>query len=414
MNPPRRRLTRSSLLFAAGAGAVLGVALVLRWTAPAPGGAEDPGTSPPVASRPPVSVDAVRVAERPSLHEVEIAATFEARRQVVIGADVSGRVVELAVEENQGVEAGDPLVRLDPALAEVAVERARAVLESTIAVADLAKALHQRQRELKRQAVGSQTEFDQTLSEAARSTAAVSEARAALHEAETLLAKTVIRAPFSGVVTRFELEPGAYVRTGDAVAEMADLAEIEVAVGVDDRQIIALESERPVRVAADALPGEWFEGRIASLGRTPDAATQKYRVPVRVPNADMRLLPGMIGRVQLVLGDETPTIRVPRRAVRSEYELDFVWVLELAPESETEGGTEGLATEEQPVAVAHRRRVKSTPVPFRPDLADVSEGLVPGDIVAVSNLRELADGLSVQVTTLEGNVGGPTDETTLP
>lgn len=408
----RFQLTRSNSVFAAVAGAMLLLALALRWTAPQPG---DAGEAPAVSAdrqRPSVSVDAMRVEARPSRHEVEIAATFEACREVVIGAEVSGRVIEQAVEESQRVEAGEALVRLDPALAEVAIERARATLGSVVAVADLARALHQRQRELKQQGVGSQTDFDQTLSEAARSSAAVAEARAALHEAETLLEKTVIRAPFAGVVTRTPLEPGAYVRVGDAVAEMADLAEIEVVVGVDDRQIIALDAERPVEVAADALPGEWFDGRIASLGRTPDAATQKYRVPVRVPNADMRLLPGMIGRVRLSLGDETLALRVPRRAVRSEYELDFVWVLEL--EGAPDAGEAGTGDGEGPLARARRRRVKSTPVPFRPDLADVSSGLEPGELIATSNLRELADGLRVQVASVAREARVPVEEAAVP
>jgi membrane fusion protein (multidrug efflux system) len=340
-----------------------------------------------------VAVDGSVVRRVPSRLEVEISTTFQARREVVVGAEVSGRVTELSVEENQRVEAGDPLVRLDPALAEAAVERARAALGSARAIAELGRALHARQKELAQQGVGSRTEFDQTLSEATRSAAAVAEARAALIEAETLLEKTIIRAPFSGVVSRFELEPGAYVRTGDAVAEMADLAEIEIDVGVDDRQVIALDESSPVRVAADALPGEWFEGRIASIGRVPDSATRKYRVPVRVPNDEMRLLPGMLGRVRLTFGDETPTIRVPRRAVAREYELDFVWVLE----AETE------APADEPVATVQRRRVKAVPVPFRPDLVDVSSGLEEGDVVAVSNLRELSEGLRVRVTTREGS-----------
>ncbi len=392
--PSAPRSRRSVLAFSAVAAVVFAIAILLRVTAPSPSPSDEAVAAGGVtAERPSIVVDGTPVRSMPSRHEVEISTTLQARREVVIGAEVSGRVIELSVEENQQVEAGDPLVRLDPALAQAAVERARAALGSARAVAELGRALHQRQKELAQQGVGSRTEFDQTLSEATRSAAAVSEAKAALLEAETLLDKTVIRAPFSGVVTEFELEPGAYVRTGDPVAEMADLAEIEIDVGVDDRQIIALDEASPVQVAADAIPGEWFEGRIASLGRMPDAASQKYRVPVRVENADMRLLPGMLGRVRLTLGDESPTIRIPRRAIRSEYELDFVWVLEGA--SRTEAG--------ETIATASRRRVRAAPVPFRPDLVDVSTGLEEGEMVATSNLRELSEGLRVRVTPQEGS-----------
>jgi len=393
---------RSRLVFALAAVGVFGLALLLLYTAPRPAADQAAmAAASAVGERPSVVVDGTRVRLVPSRHEVVISATFAARREVVIGAEVSGRVIELSAEENQRIELGAPIVRLDPALAEAAVERARAALSSARAIADLGRALHQRQKELAQQGVGSRTEFDRTLSEATRSASAVAESKAALGEAETLLAKTVIRAPFSGVVSRFELEPGAYVRAGDAVADMADLSEIEIDVGVDDRQIIALDEASPVRVAADALPGEWFDGRIASLGRVPDAASRKYRVPVRVPNPDMRLLPGMLGRVVLTLGDETPTIRVARRAVQSEYELDFVWVL--VGEAHSTGTDTAGGAGDEAIAEVERRRVRAVPVPFRPDLVDVTAGLEPGDVVATSNLRELSEGLRVRVTAVEGS-----------
>lgn len=394
-NASGTRSRRSRLVFAVVVAVGFALALVLLITArgPEPDGSATAAVS-AIGERPAVVVDGSPVVPRPSRLEVEISATLQARREVVVGAEVSGRVIELAVEENQQVEHGAPLVRLDPALAQAAVERARAALSSARAIADLGRSLHARQMELAQQGVGSRTEFDQTLSEATRSAAAVAEAKAALGEAETLLAKTVIRAPFAGVVSRFGLEPGAYVRAGDPVAEMADLAEIEIDVGVDDRQIIALDPQASVRVAADVYPGEWFEGHIASLGRVPDAVSRKYRVPVRVENPDMRLLPGMLGRVVLTLGDETPTIRVPRRALRTEYELDFVWVL--APDPAAADSLPDLAT-------ATRRRVRATPVAFRPDLVDVQEGLSEGDVIAVSNLGQLFEGLRVRVTPVAGS-----------
>lgn len=331
-----------------------------------------------------VSVDAVRIDPSERRVVVDIAAALEAVRTVQVGAEVAGRVVEVPVEEHDSIEAGAVLVRLDPALPQAAVERARASLLRARSTYELATQEHGRQQSLSGEGVGSDAEFDRTESEALRSDAAVAEAQASLKDARTRLEKTRITAPFGGVVSELDLEPGAYVHTGDPVARVSDLSEIEVEVGVDDRQVLALSVGAKARVEVDAFPGAWFDGVVVGLGRTPDPITRKYPVPVRVANPDERLLPGMLGRVRFELGDASTTLRIPRRAVYREFEVDYLFVLD---RSESPSGQ----------ARVERRRVIVDPVAFRPDLLDVVKGLAPGEWIAVSGIRELRDGLLVRV-----------------
>ena len=84
------------------------------------------------------------------------------------------------------------------------------------------------------------------------------------------------------------------------------------------------------------------------------------------------------------MGEDILVLRIPRRAIERQFELDYVYVLD----RETDSGS---------IAVASRRRVSVRPVPFRPDLMDVSEGLEPGDSIASSGLRDLRDGTRVVV-----------------
>jgi membrane fusion protein (multidrug efflux system) len=331
-----------------------------------------------------VSVDGVRVELSEARVVVDIAVSLEALRTVRVGAEVSGRVVAVEVEEHAAVQADQVMVSLDPALPEAAVARARASLLRARSTYDLATQEHGRQRNLSGKGISSAAAFDRSESEELRSDADVAAARAALVEAETRLEKTRIRAPFGGVVSELDLEPGAYVQVGEPVARVSDLSEIEIDVGVDDRQILALELGAPARVRVDAFPGEWFEGVVAGLARTPDPVTRKYPVPVRVANADQRLLPGMLGRVRFELGDSTPTLRIPRRAVYREFEVDYLYVLDK---------TDAVPGQ----ARVQRRRVVLEPVAFRPDLIDVRGGLEPGEWIAVSGLRGLRDGLLVRV-----------------
>ena len=99
---------------------------------------------------------------------------------------------------------------------------------------------------------------------------------------------------------------------------------------------------------------------------------------------DERLLPGMLGKARIVLGRDGRALRLPTRAVYTEFEVDFVYVL-----AEDDDAADGTARTE-------RRRVRAVPVPFRPDLIDIEEGIEKGELVALSGVRDLRDGISVR------------------
>ena len=338
----------------------------------------------PVPRGPAVTVDEFVVRPGSTTAVVEVAGVLEPVRSVVVGAEVPGRVVALEVDEHTPVEMGQVLVRLDSALPEAAVEQARATLAQAQASSGLAQTELRRQRDLQKRGVTSTAELDRAQSQARSGSAQVAAARAALNDAETRLAKTQITAPFAGFVSQLDLHPGAYLQPGEPVLELADLSEIEIQVGVGDDEILALEDGGAADVLVQVLPGERFAGRITRRGRTADRKTRKYAVPVRIPNPDLRLLPGMLGTVRFSLSSSASGSWVPSRAVQREFDLAYVFVLVPEP-----GETD--------VATVERRRVDARPVAFRPNLLDVGDGLRPGERVAVSRVKELHAGQRVRV-----------------
>jgi RND family efflux transporter MFP subunit len=361
-------------------------------TAAAPIGAD---ARPNAAAPPIVTVDAVTVRATSARAVVEVSGVLAPVRSVVVGAEVPGRVIAVEVEEHTPVAEGDVLVRLDPELFQAAVARARAALLSAEAARRLALAELRRRRQLSEQGVASPAELDRAESEAQTTAARVAEARAALLDVETRLRKTEIRAPFAGLVSDLELEPGAYLGPGDRVAELADLAQVEIEVGVSDEEILALHDGGAARVAVRALPGRWFDGRVVRPGRTADPETRKYPVPVRVDNPEGLLLPGMLGTVRFELGEAREALRISRRAVQREFDLHYLYVLEPF------AGDGAIAT-------ARQRRVRTRPVAFHPELLEVSEGLAAGERVALTGLRELREGMRVRVR--EGWVPGARED----
>ncbi len=392
------KIRRTSLLVLGAAGLLVVVALWLFQTSPAAesrreveakrAAATDAG---PTALPPTVTVDSVVARAEPARSIVDVSGELEAVRRSVIGAEVGGRVIEIAVDDHQQVDAGQVLVRLDTDLARAAVARARAALASAEARRSLADAELARRQELSQKGVASAAELDRAESEAQTGEAAVAEARAALLDAETRLAKMNIRAPFAGTVGEIDLEPGAYVGPGAPVTTLVDISAVELVVGVSDEEILALRPGDEARIEVDVFPGREFVGTVQRPGRAPDETTRKYPVPVRLPNPDGALLPGMLGKVRFTLGDGHLALRVPRRAVLREFDLEYLFVLE--------------PTDERATATARRRRVRTIPVPFHPELLEVVEGLEAEEAVATTGARDLRDGLAVRTRPAHGGRG---------
>lgn len=326
-----------------------------------------------------VTVDSMVASEASARIEAVVSGVLAPLRSVVVGAEVPGKVVDVAAEEHQLIEKDALLVQLDPALIEAS--RDHAVASLALAQASLRQSIAelQRQRDLAKRGIASEVDLERAETEERTATARVAETQAQKLEVDTRLEKTRITAPFAAVVNSLDLEPGAYLSPGSPVAELIDISEIELEVGVGDRQITALERGSTVRITVDILPGESFQGVIHHLGRAPDAGTGRYPVPIRIPNKDGRLLPGMLATAHFELGDTQPVIRIPRSAVLREFEIDYVFVL-------------GPAPNDPATSIVARRSIRARPVPFRPDLIEVESGLAAGERIALTGLKNLLDG----------------------
>jgi len=307
-------------------------------------------------------VDLVTATRQTWGNEVELAGVLEPVRATWVAAEVAGSVEEVLVAEHSFVEEGAVLVRLDAALPKAQWIRAQASY-------DLARADLQRQQKLGTRSVASDAELDRARAEERRS-------YAALLEAETALADTSVVSPFAGLVNSLEYDPGAYVAPGTRIAELLDVETLELVLFVSDRQVGSIQVGDIAKVRVDAIGNAIVEGRVSRKGSAPKPSTQRYPIVLTLQNTDRELLPGMLVRAMLRVGSSS-AIRVPARAVLREFELDYVFVVD-------------------PNGEAKRVRIVSRPVPFRPDLVEVVEGLRDGDQVVASGATRLRDGLRVE------------------
>jgi membrane fusion protein (multidrug efflux system) len=328
-----------------------------------------------------VRVPALEVARAVARDRIRVSGLITPGRRVTVAAQVDGQVVELGAREHDAVQDGQVIVQLDDTLRRAALERAEATLLRARAAHRLAQIELDRQERLFRRGIASASARDRARSEDSATFGALREGRAMRAEAVELLERTTVAAPFDGILSILDLEVGDRVNTGDRIGEVIDISEVKVDIGVTDAQVIAVQEGDTAEVDVSVRPGQAFRGRIRRVGSAIDAASRKFPVEIVVENPQMLLLPGMVVRVTIEVGQTRPTIRIPRQAMIEEFGVAYVFVL----------GREGEALR------AKRRRVTVQPVAFRPAELEVRDGLRPGEQIAAANLRELRDGAKVIV-----------------
>lgn len=366
---------RFRFLFLGVAGVLFAGGVLLFASAPeqarvAPAGAE-------LALRP---VDLHRVEAGELRARAEVSGVLEGRRDATLFSETRGPVLDLGAEELDAVVAGQVLLRIDPLQAEVAVERARAVLARRKSELALARSNLERRRVLAEQGVASDADLDDALNAEKVADATLRQGRAELRQALDDLENKTIVSPFPGVLRRFEVEKGEFVRDGQDLGEVVDLSAVRTVIGLSDRQVVAVRPDQPVMVRVPARPGESFSGSVRRVGAASDPETRKFPVEVVLPNPEGRLLPGMAVTVVLELGEAGSRTVIPAEAIVDEFGLSVVWVV-----AEENGGL-----------VARRRRVGVRSLPFEPGRVEVLSGLQPGEEIAVSSTRQLQDGEAVR------------------
>jgi len=280
-----------------------------------------------------------------------------ARRIATVASKVSGKVVEVLVEEGMKVEAGQILARLDASNAEKSLQLAEAQLESARKAIDETKAnLERAERELTRttrlasEKIANQTDLDRAEAEAKSLRARLNKQAADVSVAEREVAvwkqqfdDTIIRAPFSGIVTSKNAQPGeiispmsaggGFTRTG--ICTIVDMGSLEIEVDVSESFINRVESGQPVEATLDSYANWKIPAKVIAI--IPTADRQKATVKVRVgfEKLDPRVLPDMGVKVAFQssaqsAGENAASSRhitIPKGALRQRDGKDVVWLV---------------------------------------------------------------------------------------
>ena len=295
---------RSSRLPACFAIALLAAA-PLAW-GQAKDAAKAPGGPPPGM---PVRAVAARIA--PAVESTSAVGNLRADESVVIRPEIAGRLERILFAEGQRVQKGSLLATLDAA-------ELRAQLKSSQVQAKLEAQRLERAKDLYNKSFISKEALDVQVSNSER-------AQAKQKEDEAKLAKSEIRAPFSGVAGLRQVSEGAYVAAGTDIARLEKLDQLKLDFRIPEVFLAKLRPGQGVKIAVDAYPEAAFGGSIYAIEPAVDEQTRTVLVRARIANSELKLRPGMFARVQVELGVREQALWVPEEAIVPRGRDSFVY-----------------------------------------------------------------------------------------
>ena len=356
-----------------------------------------------------VKVEAAQV--RDVRRQVDLVGTLAAKEEVVVSAEVAGRVARLVHDLGDRVAAGTPLIELDPEKLQYRAEGQRATLDqararygaaadgelppldkvptvvSTAAQLEAARQQLDRAKNLSSRSLVSQSDLElaQTRFDTAKAAhdAALASARqlradieaqtSSLRLAQRELRDAVIRAPFDGYVAERLVSPGQFVQPQAPVMRIVRLQPLKLTAEVPEKFAPWIETGREMAVKVDAFPQQGFTGRVVRIAPGVNLKSRAFAIEGEVPNPDGKLKPGTFARVRISTDHVDRAITIPVAAVQSRYGTNRVFVVK-------DGQLNG-----REVVLGDRLG----------DRVEVAQGLDAGTVIVAADVEQLADGMKV-------------------
>ncbi|HHV51951.1 MAG TPA: efflux RND transporter periplasmic adaptor subunit [Synergistaceae bacterium] len=343
------------------------------------------------------SVQKIRVAAtKPTLMTFEDTVTFvgnlEAEERASVASKVSDvTVLSVNVDVGDEIKRGDILVEMDDSLNRRQIEEARAaVARAEAAIAQAKSRLstvekdYKRYKQLYEEQVISRQQFDQTEGQYEVEKAGLDLAQRELKQAQARLEQLLIvknyhkvAAPVDGIIAERRVDPGDTVKSGDVLLVISKQDNVKVKGPITETDYPKVKLGQPVHVRVDAFLGREFNGKVNRISPVLDPATRTGEVEALMASQGL-LKPGMFARAFIVVGSHE-ALALPREAVR-QLTGTGEWYCFVASDD-----------------VAQQRPIKRGAE--QGNWVEVIQGVDPSELVITTVVRQLSDGVSVEVVT---------------
>ena len=324
---------------------------------------------------PPMPVEVAAVIRDTVVDAIGATGQIEAVQAIELRPEVEGRIVDILVNEGQEVEAGSGLFKVDDTELKAQVARAEADR-------DLAQRALERTKQLMAQNASSQSDLE-------RADATARGAQASYDLLKTRLDRSVVRAPFGGMVGRRLVSIGTYVNSQTPLISLQSVNPQQAVFQVPERYAERLRRGQLVSFQVAALPGKNFFGEVMFVDPVVELPGRTILIKARVPNPRRQLQAGMFIEARLATDIRPKALVVPEDAILPLQGSTFVWLVKDSKADRREV-TLGVRTA---------------------GWAEVlGGGLEAGDQVVVGGLERLFPGATVMAKVIERTRGAPTAE----
>jgi membrane fusion protein, multidrug efflux system len=274
------------------------------------------GQRPPAAVAQPAQVRTIHLSTGPITRSITLPAQVIPLQQAILYAKVSGYLKSIAVDKGDKVAAGAVLARIE--IPELVASRAKHAAELKAAQVDYSRLQESLQKapdlvvpEMVDQARG---RFEV--------------ARASLDQSETLLGYATITAPFSGIITQRNVDPGALIQANSSIVGLMDFSKVRLQIGVPEVEASRVTVGQPVLVTTDNLPGMHFDGKVTRFTYALDAVSRTMLTEVILENPGLALRPGMLVTARMGIEHKESAVLMPVESLVMEKATAFAFTID--------------------------------------------------------------------------------------
>lgn len=244
-------------------------------------------------------------------HKIEVRGSIMSRTNVQVGAEVGGRLINLAVKEGDRVRQGQTIAMLD----KEDIERNISSVQTQL---DFAKTVFEKRERLWKKNIGTEIEYLQSKTDK-------ESLEKQLATLQTQLRKTTVRAPFAGTIETLPVKVGQVLQAGTPVAFLVGNSDMYIAAEVSESFIGSFERGDLVSVTIPTL-GDTFDSEIISIGQVINEASRTFTIEVKLP-ANTKFKTNQVAVVELTDYRNEDAVVIPSRIIQEDNKGNFIYLI---------------------------------------------------------------------------------------
>ena len=309
-------------------------------------------------------VSTLTVKDSAFTHYIEVQGNIETKENIMISPEYSGVLTQLNVKAGQRVSKGQVLARIDDGGMSAQLAQA----ENKLA---LDKTTFDRQKNLWDQKIGSEIQYLQTQT-------AYQSQQKMVKQMQAQLAKTVVRAPFSGTIDEVIVERGQVVAPGQALFRIVNLGNMYVTANVPENYLSKLKLNASVEVYLNAI-GKTYKGKVRQVGTYINPNNRTFSIEIAVPNPDDLLRPNQVAVLKIEDYINKNALLIPENILTENAAKEkIVYVV-------SEGKETKVA--QRIIEIGYTSGA----------MVEVKSGLKPGETIVTEGAKTLTNGANVEI-----------------